>query len=186
MDYLKAILPVLTFIAGYFLSNLDRHRDLRRKLRNLKMILFMEMSANYEFLNSVLPLNVEEKPIAELVESVAWRLSSDVYDRYLDRLDQLQIQDLSKIYQGCAMLKRLQADVKKFRALKDRINAGPEITIELNMQAMVLSDDVQICHEPLAKALGVFQNGPSFLQGQKAKQGKLYELYKESCEKSRD
>ena len=103
MDFLKPFLPflsVVTFVAGYLLSNLDRFRESRRKLRNLRMILFKEMSENYKILNKLVPLDENALPDPALVAVFAQRFSFSVYDRYLDRLDQLRTDDLSKVYEA--------------------------------------------------------------------------------------
>ena len=113
MELLKPLLPflsVLTFVAGYFLSSLDRFRESHRKLRNMKMILCKEMSENYKLLNQIVPKDKNQRPNPVLVALMAQRFSFSVYDRYLDRIDQLPTKDLGKIYEACALLRGLQSD----------------------------------------------------------------------------
>ena len=180
MELLKAFLPLLsvvTFVAGYLLSNLDRFRESRRKLRNLKMILFKKMSENYKTLNKLVPLDENALPDPTLVAVFAQRFSFAVYDRYLDRLDQLRTDDLSTVYEACVMLKGLQLDGTAFLAASRAADTNPKARTNLAAQATLVISVVGKCHELMKEALRVFAEGPSLLSAQEADRGSALAAY---------
>jgi hypothetical protein len=54
-DITDIVLPILTFFLGLIYSYFDKYRDDRRKLRNMRHILFQELRHNYEQLNEFWP-----------------------------------------------------------------------------------------------------------------------------------
>jgi hypothetical protein len=178
MEFLKLWLPVVTFIAGYLLSIFDRLRESRRKLRNMKMIVCKEMSENYKLLNQVVPSNKDDSAHPDPIAQMAQRFSFAVYERYLDRLDQLPTEDLGKIYDAGAALKDLQSKADAFLAASPVAAMTPGARDGL---AGLLIGEAPKCLELLAQALGTFPEGTSFLRTQAGDRGSSLRAYKKAA-----
>jgi len=168
-------LTVVTFVAGYLLSNLDRFRESRRKIRNMKMILFKELSESYKLLNKIMPTG-EYKPHPDQIAGIAQRFSFAVFDRYLDRIDQLRSKELSAIYEASVMLRNLKIDGNAFLTASHGADASRD---NLQAYATLLFTKFPQCHELLAAALRVLPEGAFFLQGQEADRGRALTLTEE-------
>ena len=115
LEMTKLILPVVTFLLGFGLSQLDKFRESKRRLRNLKSILFKELRENYKSLSQV----QREKsgaapPPPHLTGLMMERLSTTVYENYLDRIDSLKPTELDKVFDAYAMMQNTIASAKEF------------------------------------------------------------------------
>lgn len=100
MDYLKTLIPLITFIAGYFLSRLHDFIARWKQIRNIRSMLFKEIGENYHQLNFSLTKNIKEidnKTVAVLAD-MADALSVIVYENYISKIDILGKDQLGKIY----------------------------------------------------------------------------------------
>jgi len=179
MELFKLILPVFTFIGGYLLSSFDRIRESRRKLRNLKVILFKEMSQNFKLLNVVAPNDSKELPDPYLVAMMAQRFSFLVYDRYLDRLDSLRADELNRIYDACVSLKGFQNDGAAFLSAAHASSPGEPLGDTAAAQATLLVSQLQKSYELMQAALKVFAGGRTLLEGLEAERGAALPKHKE-------
>jgi hypothetical protein len=175
------LVPILTFIGGYLLSNIDKFRESRRKLRNMKRILFKEMSEIYKQLNPVVGTNKEIFPDPVLICLASQKFSFAIYDKYLDKIDALRTKQLEKLYDAYVALKGLQADCNTYWTtnVMSRIEQDSERRDYVAAQATVIVVSSERCHELLGDALSEFAGGPEFVAAQKAERGRAIQTHME-------
>ena len=94
------LLPVLTFIGGFLLSQLQRFRDLARERTNLRFVLSREVKEIYGSLNQLVdPKSKDDHPsIMHLVALHGSKLSTKVYDDYFSKISILKPHFVELLY----------------------------------------------------------------------------------------
>jgi hypothetical protein len=108
------ILPVLTLLLGYFLAKFDRYFERKRKIRNMKIILFKETLENFSLLNRIIPedANTSLPPIILAIQ--CRQLSLSIYETYLDRFDSLKENELNRICEAYFAVKGVLKDSEEY------------------------------------------------------------------------
>ncbi|MDQ0078251.1 hypothetical protein [Arthrobacter oryzae] len=114
---------LITFVLGYVLSSLDRWRESLRKLRNLKSVLYAELVSNYEDVIQIVPGEDGLKTSPYALARSSRRLSLDVYEAYLARMDSLDGATMLAVFDAYNEIRLLQ------RKSEELLNA-PEPTDE--------------------------------------------------------
>lgn len=92
-----AIFPIFTLLLGFFLGYGKDYLDRRRKVNNIKKILFTELGDNQGLLLTIKRLKIEKEEDFHLVVEMSEYASSVVYKTYLDRLDTLKEREIEAL-----------------------------------------------------------------------------------------
>ncbi len=186
----STLLPIVTFVLGYLLSQVDRFRDTVRKRRNTKRILFHELKDNYRLLNSVMPDYPEGLPdhAEELVASVGEQISLSVYSAYLGQLDMLPTEELDAIHQAYVALRQFADAARIFRTpVAD--SSAPSALHPWTSKTGSLLPTMVTAHEKTECALRLLPGGPQVLRKQETRTGealKRYEAARECSDKGNE
>lgn len=157
VEITKAVVPLATLAAGYLLSSWDRIRESRRRLNNTRTILVKELDENAESLNKLWPPSNDLKeavPYALLIAEACSRLSTQVYDDYLDRLDALSAGELDALYDAYDAIRRAIAAGNAYQQARlERVSERPSDFVI----AAVLSADTAL--ERMLAALDALPHG---------------------------
>lgn len=171
---ISVIIPIATFIAGYLLSVFEKFRERRRNVRNMKTILFKELSDNYKKLNPFVPSDMNFEP--KLVQLPALHgavISTTVYDAYLSHLAELESADLQNIFDAYWYLQIYKNACKQFLEMKPE-----ELDVQKSIEAKMKVSNFLQCmvntHSNTEKALGVFQGGQKFIMEETQNRGCEY------------
>jgi hypothetical protein len=147
LDWVKALLPVVTFVLGYLLSLETRRRETKRQLSNIRGILLKELKEDYRALVQVWPpADDPDAAIAhpELVAQLCARLSSAVYDEFLGRLDGLKRSELEAAYDAYSQVTELARRSTEYLEARDRDSgADPGLLAQRGVVIAVLSDSAR-------------------------------------------
>src|SRR5690349_18942672 len=105
LDWVKTLLPVATFVAGFWLSAWQRRSQDAKARRNMRSILRKELLADLRTVARVrAPAADAEAPLRDplLVMRALLALSTTVYEQYLGRLDSLGADELDAVYDAYA------------------------------------------------------------------------------------
>jgi hypothetical protein len=112
-DWFKDVaLPLLTFVAGYFLSTWDRTRESRRQVKNMRTILFKELEDNYGRIDSLWPPSNDLSEIAgnwrriDILARRSQEFSTAVYSEYLGRMDALKAEELDRVFDAYHLMQQ--------------------------------------------------------------------------------
>jgi hypothetical protein len=161
LEIIKTVTPVVTFFLGYGLGEWRRISESRKKVRNIKTILFKEIGDNYTELNKVLPAQrstpapYDAKSIAIATDGVLPHLSRAVYDKYLDRLDTLTPDELHKVYDAYLFLMQVARTVQWFNSNRQ----NPQT-------ASAVENALWTAHSKSEIALRAFKGGDDFITRQ--------------------
>jgi hypothetical protein len=183
---IEIILPTITFIVGYLLSNIDKYIDNRKKKSNVRAIFLKELVENYKLLNSCMPTAKNRIPPPPLVSIIFQKLSFSVYDKYLDRLDILKKDELNAIYDSYMIMKNTFNDSTNFLRDVENKSVSHEQTIAL---ATSIINNAESAHEKIEKALSLFKNGERIIQELKPEKGsaiKRFDKIKEMLSKDKN
>lgn len=121
LDLVKTVLPVVTFLLGIVVSQLDKWRDLRRKVRNVRTMLRQELVEDYRLLNPIVPRAGQGVGNPHIVALMAGSTSTSIYDAYLSKLDDLSAKDLDAVYNAYLSIKTVRKSGDEFlKALEDK------------------------------------------------------------------
>jgi hypothetical protein len=170
LDLIKLILPVVTFFLGYVLSSFDKFRESKRKLRNMKSILFKEIKENYKLLNHVVPKKEQTgTPIPDLTALLCQELSFSIYEQYLGRLDDLTSKELDMIYDAYFQAKQAAkagesylSGTKELKALGQLISEQQKDSITARATQVVMY--AETAFEKMEAALGLFKGGKEVIE----------------------
>jgi hypothetical protein len=171
----NVIIPIATFIAGYLLSIFEKFRENRRNVRNMKTILFKELSDNYKKLNPFVPSDLKYHPsLVQLPMLSGIAISTSVYEAYLNRLAELESLDLQNIFDAYWHLQIYKNACKQFLDMKPE-----ELDVQKSIEAKMKVDNFLQCmintHSNTEKALRVFRRGQAFLLEESKNRGAEYD-----------
>ena len=89
LEILGYLLPFIYIFIGYLLGRLDKKLEEKKRIKNLKTILFFEVSFNYFILRNMIKMKDNEKSTLEKAY-ISGRLSSSIFNSYFDRFDLLE------------------------------------------------------------------------------------------------
>jgi len=99
---IEKLLPLITFLGGFLLSQLQKLRDEVKEKKNIKFILLKEIEKNYGLLIKVSPENKPlEAGIIQLIAIMSDNISTKAYDAYFSKISILEnnlVQDLYNTY----------------------------------------------------------------------------------------
>jgi hypothetical protein len=172
-DIVKAVLPVITFLLGIFVSQLDKWRDLRRKVRNIRTMLRQELVEDYRLLNAIITRPDQRQVVGDfyLAASIASSISSSIYDSYLSKLDELSSQDLDAVYNAYLSIKNL-------RRFADRFLAEEQDAKTKQQLASLATTVVVTANTALGKtkdALARLATDPAVMASQEAQRGVAFD-----------
>lgn len=168
------IIPITTFIAGYLLSVFEKFRENRRNVRNMKTILFKELSDNYKKLNPFVPSDMTFHPsLVQIPMLSGLGISTSVYDAYLNRLAELESTDLQNIFDAYWYLQIYRNACKEFLEMKPE-----ELDVQKSIEAKLKVNNFLQCmintHSNTEKALRAFQGGQKLLLEEAINRGAEY------------
>ncbi|MHB8846583.1 MAG: hypothetical protein ACYC7L_17760 [Nitrospirota bacterium] len=168
------LIPIATFITGYLLSVFEKFRENRRNVRNMKTILFKELSDNYKKLNPFVPSDMKFHPnLVQIPMLSGLGISTSVYDAYLNRLAELKSVDLEAIFDAYWYLQIYKNACRQFLEMKPE-----ELDVQKSIEAKMKVDNFLRCmittHSSTEKALRVFQSGHKFLLSEAENRGVEY------------
>lgn len=140
LDLMNAVLPVVTFLLGIAVSQLEKWRALRRRVRNIKTMLRQELVEDYRLLNAVVARKDQRVGNPQVAAMMASSISSTIYDSYLSKLDELSPKDLDAVYDAYLAIKFLCRSADDFlKALQDKIQSESKFKA-LGAIVVVLAD----------------------------------------------
>ncbi|MEK6683351.1 MAG: hypothetical protein AABY46_01685 [Nitrospirota bacterium] len=168
------IILIVTFIAGYLLSVFDKFRENNKNVRNMKTILFKELSDNYKKLNQFVPSDMIFHPsLVQIPMLSGIGISTSVYDAYLNRLAELKNSDLQNIFDAYWYLKIYKDACKQGLEMQPK-----ELDVQKSIEAKMKEGNFLQCmintHSNIEKALRVFQGGQKFLLEEAKNRGGEY------------
>lgn len=171
IELTKILLSVLVgFISGVFLKKYDS----RRNIRNMKMILFKELSINYGNLNKVLPKDGKfHLAFYDLPLQVCCSLQHAVYDSYLGLLAELHKLELEKIFDAYHWLLELRKEATALNMSSTASQKESQEVIQLRINIFLQS--AEVARQKMEGALSVFKDGNNFLKDAIQHRGVEYE-----------
>jgi hypothetical protein len=173
LDWVKTLLPVATFVAGFWLSAWQRGSERKTALLNMRSILRRELAANYRVLMQLSATAEAADGPAEhplLVMRNMTRLSTRVYDQYLGRLDQLAPDEVSAVYDANVSVTRLAELGREVTELAADATSRDAATMKARTNLPVLDH----AFEGAAAALRALGTDPAELQAAEAERGSVY------------
>lgn len=93
----RVVTPLIALLIGYFLSEWKEYFNRRRKVRNIKKILFTELGDNQGILTTIKRYKIENENDFKMIVDLSEYFSSVVYETYLDRLDTLREREIEAL-----------------------------------------------------------------------------------------
>ncbi len=170
MEIFVVIIPIVTFMAGYLLSVLERKRKEKQKLDNLRMILFRELGENFRWVNQTIPVESQDEQRQQLPDPFALalygrQLSYDVFNAYLDRMDGLKPKELEAVFEAYLAMRRISL------VAEDYFEGRQQGADDLAGRATLLFVSMKTGHGLLIEALQLFKGGSELLEELAAQQG---------------
>ena len=171
---MNVTMGIITFIAGYLLSVFEKFRETRKNVRNMKTILFKELSDNYKKMNPFVPSDmIFHHNLVQIPMLSGIGISTVVYDAYLNRLAELESADLQNIFDAYWYLQIYKNACKQFLEMQPA-----ELDVQKSIEAKIKVDNFLQCmintHSNTEKALRVFQGGQKFLLDEAINRGVEY------------
>jgi hypothetical protein len=180
---MSIVTPIITFIAGFLLSLSEKFWERKRNINKIKSILFKELSENFKKINPHIPPDKSYPPnIIQVPALSGMSISTAVYDAYLNRLAELDVDALHNIFDAYQWLKIYQ------KACIDVFNMKPEEldvlkSIESRIKLMTYLQCMLTTHSNTEKALSEFTAGKKFLNGEAKNKGADYNKIMDSISK---
>lgn len=180
MNQLAELMKILlSVIVGFFSSIFLKKYDLNKSKKNMKTILFKELSVNYDNLNKILPKDDKFHPaLYDMPVQVCRSLQHAVYDSYLGRLSELHPHELEKIFDAYHRLVELQTEAVTINAADLSSRKEPQNVFQLRIN--VFLQNVSAAHKKIEEALGLFEDGRHLIAVSHENRGieyqKIYEL----------
>ncbi len=111
---ISQLIPILTLLLGYLLGKFDRYFERKRKIRNMKTILFKEIAENFNLLNKIIPEDANTSLPPIILALQCRQLSLSVYETYLDRIDSLKENELNRLCEAYFAVKRTLTDSEEY------------------------------------------------------------------------
>lgn len=166
---------LISVCLGYLLSIINRIGVDRRNIKNVKTILFKELSENYKRINPALPKGNEFHPaLIDLPVQFSQTLTFDVYEKYLNRLAELKKDELEKIYDAYHHLAEFSKAAKQFLPSQTQnTKKDPSEVEQLKIRALI--QYAMLAREKTETALKLFSGGDVFVRDEVPNRGAEYE-----------
>lgn len=174
---MKILLPIITFVFGYCLSLVEKYIERRRCVRNLRAVLLLELRRNYSALVKIAGDNGLEMPHTSLLKFAAERLSTKMFDSYLDRLDILRPLELESILNA---YESIQETIGFSKLETDRDGKALD-----DSEALLLLTFARLSYIRLEKAIRQFDVGIEILKALEDKRGEMLKPFRGVHEKDR-
>ncbi len=169
----------MTFVLGYGLSFFDKQRELNRKKRNIKAMIFKEMKENFRYLNGVMKKGENDIGHPDFVADFCLKISCEVYDNYLDRMNELNKQEIESIYDTYVALKEAKSSSEIYIQEKSELNELSNIE-RIALLNLNISSSAMNAYAKLESTISLFNGGHEFLNEMNNDRGKALELLKEA------
>jgi hypothetical protein len=186
VEWVKGIVPLLTFMLGLGAGVWQSRRERKRRLRNVRTILRLELVDNLRLLVRVLPREAHPDEAHEHallvmrnVESLSWA----VYGEYLGRLDELTKDQLAAVYEAYDRVELLGGAARA--VLIDSASDDPAVRKQahwLSKTRIALVDHARLGVETALKALGA---SPHEISEVEAEWGSVFTKLDEAQETAR-
>jgi hypothetical protein len=179
-----ALLPSLTFAAGYLLSTWDKTRESRRQVHNMRTILFKELEDNYSRVDSLWPPSNDLGEVAkdaariDILARRSLEFSFSVYDQYLGQMSSLKADELDKVFDAYHMMRQANAAGAAFVATV----SGPRESRNREKEASLASAFLFTIDAALSKmsdALDVFPSHQREAKELKSRRGSEIQRFNE-------
>jgi len=166
------LLPVLTFLGGFLLSQLQQFRDLARERKNLRFVLSREVREIYRMLNQLIDPSSDrvDPAIVHVVAMLGTRISTKVYDDYFSRISILTPRLVEHLYDTYSMVYHHIQGCEEFQtALATQSDSNRN---EFAAMATMVITTLQPTYEKTTALLKEFRDGTSAIEEFKSEQGK--------------
>jgi hypothetical protein len=111
---LKDILPFLTLLLGFLLGIFKELFDKRRKIKNMKTVLFKELSNNFSHLNKIISKDENTSLPPIIIALQCKKLSLSFCEAYLSKIDSLKENELNRVCDAYFTIKRALTESNEF------------------------------------------------------------------------
>lgn len=166
---------LMSVCLGYLLSIVNTIITDKKSIKNIKTILFKELSENYKRINPILPKGNEFHPgLIDLPVQFSQTLTFDVYEKYLNRLADLKKAELEKIYDAYYHLMEFSKAAKQFLPSQTQnTKKVPSEVEQLKIRALI--QYAMLAREKTETALKLFCGGDVFVRDEVPNRGAEYE-----------
>ena len=176
LDVLKAIVPAVTFLLGVMVGELNRWRDSRRKVINLKTMLRQELTDSFNKMTPTIPRNDQNFDFPQITAVTASSVNTSIYDGYLSKLDELSASELDVVYAAYQSLNHLKIISEK---MSEAIEPGNLDDGKAAAMAAIIVKSAPNSLEKVREALTVLGVPISDMRKHDEQRGKAIDSYKE-------
>ena len=176
LDVLKAIVPAVTFLLGVMVGELNRWRDSRRKVINLKTMLRQELTDSFNKMTPTIPRNDQTFDFPQITAVTASSVNTSIYDGYLSKLDELSASELDVVYAAYQSLNHLKIISEK---MSEAIEPGNLDDGKAAAMAAIIVKSAPNSLEKVREALTVLGVPISDMRKHDEQRGKAIDSYKE-------
>ncbi|MCP4372317.1 MAG: hypothetical protein GY797_30065 [Deltaproteobacteria bacterium] len=178
---LKVVTPIITFIAGFLLSQVENFVERRNKKKNLKYILYTEIKDNYRTLNRIVtPIGDCPPKYFEIVPNICDSLSTDTFDTFFSRIDILKPELVEKLVDTTKSTKELLKNCSQL-GHQSNVKSSNEMDI-VAAKATVVVALVASVFKKTEGLLKEFATSHSFIKSVENERGEAFDKFNEIIE----